>query len=113
LNIPCQGFGQQRYKFQDEGKKLSADDSLASNRGTRLTPRQEPSVMQFPRNPSNSMTQLASAFIGKIDPTADIRYQLVWNFSDYLADILRRLGTNLALDACLRRARSRAVAVDA
>lgn len=45
------------------------------------------------------MTQLASAFVGKIDPTADIRYQLVWNFGAYLADIPRRLGTNPALDA--------------
>jgi Fungal specific transcription factor domain len=45
------------------------------------------------------MTKLASALVYKIDPTTDIRYQLVWNFGGYLADVPRRLGTNPALDA--------------
>ncbi|KAI9794103.1 MAG: hypothetical protein M1833_000468 [Piccolia ochrophora] len=56
-------------------------------------------VPELPRNPSNSMTKLVSALVNKIDPTADIRYQLVWNFGGYLADIPRRLGTNPVLDA--------------
>lgn len=45
------------------------------------------------------MTKLASAFAGRIDPTIDMRYQLLLNFGGYLADVPRRLGTNLALDA--------------
>ena len=45
------------------------------------------------------MIRLASAFIGRIDPTIEIRYQLLWNFGGYLGDIPRRLGTNQALDA--------------
>ncbi|KAI9749547.1 MAG: hypothetical protein M4579_006832 [Chaenotheca gracillima] len=55
--------------------------------------------MQLSRNPSNSMTKLASAFVHKVDPTTDIRYQLVWNFGDYLTEVPRRLGANPALDA--------------
>ena len=47
---------------------------------------------------SNPITQLASAFINKIDPTIDINYQLVGNFGPYLLDIPRRLGRNSALD---------------
>ncbi|KAI9842413.1 MAG: hypothetical protein M1837_007158 [Sclerophora amabilis] len=45
------------------------------------------------------MTKLASALVNRIDPTTDIRYQLVWNFGGYLAYIPSRLGTNPALDA--------------
>ena len=55
--------------------------------------------MQLPRNPSNPMTKLALAFAGRIDPTMDMRYQLLLTFGGYLADVLRRLGTNLAFDA--------------
>lgn len=45
------------------------------------------------------MTKLASALVDKIDPTTDIRYQLVWNFGGFLADVPRRLGMSPALDA--------------
>lgn len=45
------------------------------------------------------MTKLTSAFVDKVNLTADIRYQLVWNFGGYLVQVPRRLGTNPALDA--------------
>ncbi|KAI9706393.1 MAG: hypothetical protein M1836_003398 [Candelina mexicana] len=34
----------------------------------------------------------------KVDPTIDIRYQLVWNFGGYLVNVPRHLGINPALD---------------
>ncbi|KAI9769602.1 MAG: hypothetical protein M1835_006672 [Candelina submexicana] len=58
----------------------------------------KPLVMQIPRNPSNAMTTLVSAMVSKVDPTIDIRYQLVWNFGGYLVDVPRHLGVNPALD---------------
>lgn len=98
LNVVCQGAGQQRYKFQDESKKFVSAKKLASSGNGGVTSRQKPSVAQITRNPSNQITRLTSAFVGSINPTMDIKYQLLWNFGDYLADVPRRLGVNPALD---------------
>lgn len=48
---------------------------------------------------SNKLTSLIAAFIGKVSPLIDIRYQLLGNFGGFLEDIPCRLGTSEALDA--------------
>ena len=58
-----------------------------------------PVVTRPPRSLSNPITRLTGAFIERIDPFVDIRFQLLWNFGDYLADIPCRLGISGALDA--------------
>ncbi|KAI9805437.1 MAG: hypothetical protein M1825_000688 [Sarcosagium campestre] len=99
LRIPCVGLGQKRYKFQDEGQKFEAIGKKTTAIVVPL-PHQATTTPQFlTRNPSNSMTRLVSAMVDKIDPATDIRYQLIWNFGGYLAEIPRRLGANAALDA--------------
>ncbi|KAI9723213.1 MAG: hypothetical protein M1812_001095 [Candelaria pacifica] len=88
-----------RYQFKDESHKFLAADTPAHDINTTIETRQRSSAAQLSRNPSNSMTTLASALVYKVDPNIDIRYQLVKNFGPYLIDIPRRLGINPALDA--------------
>jgi hypothetical protein len=68
---------------------FQAADRFAPNVNAMITLCQKPLVVQVPRNPSNSMTKLASALVNNIDPTTDIRFQLVWNFGGFLADVPR------------------------
>lgn len=44
-------------------------------------------------------SRLAISVIDKIKPTVGIRYNLAWTYGDYLNDLPRRLGTNVALDS--------------
>ena len=82
----------------NEGKQLA---TTSKRSGTNANSG-EPSVIAT-SSPSpalaNSLTRLISAFVSNIDPSADIKIQLPWNFGDFLSDIPRRLGTNEALDA--------------
>ncbi|KAL8677712.1 MAG: hypothetical protein Q9186_005896 [Xanthomendoza sp. 1 TL-2023] len=48
---------------------------------------------------SNGPSPLISAFVGRISQGIDIRFQLPWNFGDYLNELPRRLGVSEALDA--------------
>ena len=56
-------------------------------------------AVKAPQILNNPLSRLTAAFIEKISPVVDIRFQLLWNFGDYLADVPRRLGTSEALDA--------------
>ena len=47
---------------------------------------------------SSPTTRLVSALVDKINPLLDMRYQLVWTFGGFLAEIPRHLGVNSALD---------------
>ena len=98
MGISCIGIGQQRYKFQDEGKKFDATNGNARNRNA-LVLHDKSFAAQPSRSPSNPMTALASAFVNRIYPLGDIRYQLPANFGNYLADVPRHLGVSPALDA--------------
>ncbi|KAL6240199.1 hypothetical protein RBB50_012906, partial [Rhinocladiella similis] len=48
--------------------------------------------------PSCEQSRLAISIIDKIKPTVGIRHNLAWTYGDYLNDLPRRLGTNVALD---------------
>ena len=96
---PCVGLGQQRYKFQNEDKKLArlANDSTVAHKESN---HHGALVLTGPRRAlSNSHTRLTSALIYYIDPSIDLRIQLPWNFGIYFEDIPSRLGHNEALDA--------------
>lgn len=56
-------------------------------------------TFQLPRNPSNSMTKMASALSSKIDVFGDVRFNLLGTFGGYIARIPSRLGNSPALDA--------------
>ncbi|KAL8845937.1 MAG: hypothetical protein Q9221_008938 [Calogaya cf. arnoldii] len=47
------------------------------------------------------MSRLMSAFANRISQDVDIRFQLPWNFGDYLVQIPRRLGVSESLDAAV------------
>ncbi|RDW80927.1 hypothetical protein BP5796_05625 [Coleophoma crateriformis] len=64
-------------------------------------PWQGATLQQLLHKPSNEMTHLTSALIGKLDASDDIRYHLCWTYGDYLGDIPKRLGTNEALDTAV------------
>ena len=87
--------------FKHEGQKLADLDSysVVSSRNVNINFPGALEAIGPSRTLSNSLTRLTSAFVDKIDPTADIRIQLPWNFGGFLADIPCRLGTNDALDA--------------
>ena len=99
LSIPCMGFGQPRFKFQDDGQKfrtnLDTEQEISTGSLTRYT---HPSI---PRTVSNSLTRLSSALVAGISPEIDIRLQLIWNFGPFLEDIPCRLGVNESLDAAV------------
>ncbi|CAL8577473.1 hypothetical protein XPA_003301 [Xanthoria parietina] len=50
---------------------------------------------------SNGVSRLMSAFVNRISQDVDIRFQLPWNFGDYLIHLPRRLGVSEALDAAV------------
>lgn len=96
---PCIGLGQQRYKFQNEDRKLArlANDSAVAH---NVSSYHGALVSTGPPLPlSNSHTRLTAALIYYIDPSVDFRLQLPWNFGLYFEDIPSRLGYNEALDA--------------
>ena len=101
MGIPCIGRGQKRFKFVDEGQQLafreretSTNSSIESNVADRSLMLGKPSYTL-----SNQLTKLIAAFASNIEPFADIKVQLPWNFGDFLSYIPCRLGTNDALDA--------------
>jgi len=49
--------------------------------------------------PSCEQSRLAMSVIDKIKPTVRISHNLAWTYGDYLNDLPRRLGTNMALDS--------------
>lgn len=87
------------YKFQDEGKKFLSNKKRAPKGEIESAPGQIPLTPHLHHTPVNFVTRLSSAFIGRVSPTIDIKYQLLWNFGPYLAEVPRRLGFNPALDA--------------
>ena len=97
LGLQCVGLGQQRYQFKDEGSKIASPSHRplgSSQHVAHACTAGGPSS-----NLSNSTTRLVSAFVVGIDPSADIRFQLAWNFGVFIEDVPRRLGANEALDA--------------
>ena len=63
------------------------------------TLQQSRSIRIYPsQSLSNAFTLFTSRFVGAIDSSTDISYQLPWNFGDFLHDIPCRLGANEALD---------------
>jgi hypothetical protein len=110
LNISCVGSGERRFKFKEERrftKSPETDDErkiilkqespdypvaaalLAAGRAAR--------TIFLP--PSNELTFLTSVFVQTLKPSTDLRYNLVWNYGGFLAEVPQRLGTNEALDA--------------
>lgn len=72
----------------------------AKNDARSLCVFDKPIVVTAPsRSLSNPLFRLTGAFIEKIDPQMDMKYQLLWNYGDYLADVPCRLGKSAALDA--------------
>jgi hypothetical protein len=99
--VPCEGAGQQRYKFQRD-KHSSALQSqkpaqgreviVVSYEGQRL-------LTPILGVPENDLYLLVDAFVDKIAPSTGINFNLAWSYGGYLEDVPRRLGTNTALDA--------------
>ncbi len=58
-----------------------------------------PLIEQPSRVLSNELSSLSTAFVHRLSPQVDIRFQLVWNFGAYHASIPCRLGISAALDA--------------
>ncbi|KAL9614967.1 MAG: hypothetical protein Q9167_000609 [Letrouitia subvulpina] len=104
LNIPCVGFGQQRYIFKDEGRKLTRRHRelfpSTNVAGTLLKPHATSAAdVGMVREPSNKLTRLAHAFASKASLSIDISHQLVGNFGGFILEVPRRIGTSEALDA--------------
>lgn len=78
----------------NENEKVTAVNAVASSCAYK-----QPVTTQPSRSLSNPLIRLTGAFIERIDPFLDIRFQLLWTFGDYLADIPCRLGRSRALDA--------------
>lgn len=98
LNIACIGNGQTRYKFVED-KRASPPNGTVHAVQRRAINDDRSTVA---RMPSNAYTVLAAMFTGTVNPGTDIRFQLPWNFGDFLLDIPRRLGHSEALDATCR-----------
>ncbi|RDL40883.1 uncharacterized protein BP5553_00862 [Venustampulla echinocandica] len=101
LGITCVGFGQQRFKFKNEGQRLVLANRPSAtpfkNDGCNLNGLAITAAPAY--GLANSLTRLTSAFVSTVNPSTDLSIQLPWNFGYYLLDIPRRLGTNQALDA--------------
>ncbi|KAL8672374.1 MAG: hypothetical protein Q9168_003146 [Polycauliona sp. 1 TL-2023] len=98
--IPCLGQGQQRYKFKNETvvtttvAKRVITTSFSVDNPQFIVPTPCKAI-------SNGPSKLVSAFVGRISQGVDIRFQLPWNFGDYLNQLPRRLGVSEALDAAV------------
>jgi hypothetical protein len=101
LGITCAGFGQQRFKFKDEGQRLAlANEPTTTACKNDISNINGLVIVAAPSNGlANGLTRLTSAFVSNLDPSTDISIQLTWNFGDFLCDVPPRLGTNEALDA--------------
>ncbi|CAO1603077.1 hypothetical protein XANCAGTX0491_006670 [Xanthoria calcicola] len=99
LNIPCIGHGQQRYKFKNETVVLTVAKRVTT---TSISFDQSPCIDPTPSKAlSNGVSRLMSAFVNRISQDVDIRFQLPWNFGDYLIHLPRHLGISEALDAAV------------
>lgn len=107
MNIPCIGLGQRRFKWVTNDQNRPSDgnddqDDYRVNRAwlsTRHRSRPLFSSDHPSRTLSNDFTIFLGAFAATISPTTHIKYQLPWNFGDYLQEIPCRLGSSKALDA--------------
>ncbi|KAL9035791.1 MAG: hypothetical protein Q9214_006428, partial [Letrouitia sp. 1 TL-2023] len=99
LNIPCVGYGQQRYIFKDEGRRLKRRhrEFFSPANVADTTSAAQVGVVRAP--PSNELARLAQAFVSQISLSIDIGHQLAGNFGGFLLEVPRRIGTNEALDA--------------
>lgn len=88
--IACTGAGQQRYKFK-EHKVVVRSTGLQQPKAS-LAP-----LRGLPQSPSNETTAIASAFIFALE-VKDPRYDLSC-YGEFLEEIPKRLGSNIALDA--------------
>ncbi|KAG8525274.1 uncharacterized protein KY384_008918 [Bacidia gigantensis] len=105
-NVPCVGYGQQRYNFRDEGPSLRRRYPGSGPLAVRITAGHQLSntfIVTLAREPSNEIDLLSKALISKALPSVEINYHLVMNFGGFLREIPRRLGTHVALDraACV------------
>lgn len=111
MKIPCEGSGQQRFKFQEEKRFTkqvrrehngitfsTANKSNSSSSNGTPSPPNGAQFLFIHAKPSNSTTRLADAFTQAIKRSTDIRYNLGWSFGIFLEEVPRRLGTNEALD---------------
>ena len=89
LNLVCVGSGQQRYKFKHHNQNAQVVP-FSKERKARMA---APSMLW-----SNDFGLMLSAFISSINPLADFRYNLWFNFGIFLEDVPRRLGHSEALD---------------
>lgn len=112
--VPCIGFGQQRYKFQDEGRKFvrhhSNTDTIKPTSSKALrsnNPQQQQHLINVytsqsravPRVPYSNLDRLTHALVDTMDPSLDISILLDSNLCGFLNLIPSRLGTNDSLDA--------------
>lgn len=111
LNIPCVGSGERRFKFKEErrfNKSPETDDDrqIATKQEAReftataaAVSAAEKAARTIFLPPSNELTFLTSVFVQTLKPSTDLRYNLVWNYGGFLAEVPQRLGANEALDA--------------
>ncbi|CRG87879.1 hypothetical protein PISL3812_04900 [Talaromyces islandicus] len=111
LNIPCIGSGERRFKFKEERRFTKSPETdndrqiitKQEARGFAATAAAVSAAERAARTvflpPSNELTFLTSVFVQTLKPSTDLRYNLVWNYGGFLAEVPQRLGTNEALDA--------------
>ena len=104
LDIVCQGMREPRYIFMHMAQQpsQSKDTSQRTSRNNSTEGSEQSCILHFSPTPANDLTRLTTSFIRSIDPTTDVKYQLLYTFGGYLAEIPCRLGTNEALDASAR-----------
>ncbi|KAH8701567.1 hypothetical protein BGW36DRAFT_371117 [Talaromyces proteolyticus] len=105
LKMPCIGSGQRRFKFQEERRFFTSPDNeqqvTKSSSPIQSTTRSNSSSPITWSIPSNELTFLTSIFIQAFKPSTDLRYNLIWNYGGFIADIPQRLGINEALDGAV------------
>lgn len=129
LDLDCIGFGEKRFKFQDENTRflpvtakpqggeevlvLTSKDSDPTPTRKSGKPRRiavdgeaRPGwavtrewTTSLAAVPSNSLTRIVNRFTSNLDSGQDSSYQLPWNFGPFLEDVPRHLGHNAALDS--------------
>lgn len=98
LDLECSGAGVQRYKF----KLVGHPDVLSLERADHVREILPLRTTSPSHHPQNDLDLLIHDFTRAIEPRTDIRYNLLWTYGAYMADIPKRLGTNTALDSSVR-----------
>ncbi|KAL8753175.1 MAG: hypothetical protein Q9184_005495 [Pyrenodesmia sp. 2 TL-2023] len=88
-----------RYKFKNQTLDLELVHRPAPKSGPQ--PNRQDVIEQPSGALSNGLSSLSSAFVHCLSQKVDIRFQLLWNFGDYLTSIPCRLGVSAALDAAV------------